>query len=134
MPPTADAQTPPRTPPSARRVLLVDDNLDSLELLADYLRECGHDVAVASEAEVALAQARSFAPEVAVLDIGLPDMNGYELARRLRNELGAPCRFIALTGYGQERDRSLSAQAGFERHLIKPVDAEKLAEMISAGL
>jgi CheY-like chemotaxis protein len=116
-----------------RRVLLVDDNLDSLELLADYLRECGHQVATASHPTAALAQAQAFSPEVAVLDIGLPGMDGYELAGRLRDQLGPGCRLIALTGYGQERDRDLSARAGFERHLLKPVDVEALATMIARG-
>ena len=129
-------QDPSPNAPAAgpgRRVLLVDDNIDSLELLADYLRECGHQVTTASEGKTALELARGFAPEVAILDIGLPGMDGYQLASRLRDELGPACRLIALTGYGQDRDRDLSAQAGFERHLIKPVDVEALSTMISDG-
>ena len=134
-PPSDPASNAAREPADgqSRRVLLVDDNLDSLELLADYLRECGHQVATASHPKGALAQAESFAPEVAVLDIGLPGMDGYELAGRLRDQLGSGCRLIALTGYGQERDRDLSARAGFERHLLKPVDVEALANMIARG-
>jgi CheY-like chemotaxis protein len=114
-----------------RRVLLVDDNLDAVDLLAEYLRECGHEVATAADARTALGLVRQFAPEVAVLDIGLPDLDGYQLAARLRDELGPSCRLLALTGYGQDRDRELSAGAGFECHLLKPVDVEKLSVLIS---
>jgi CheY-like chemotaxis protein len=132
MPTRSDSAADPGAGQS-RRILLVDDNIDSLELLADYLRECGHQVATASHASAALAQVESFVPEVAVLDIGLPGMDGYELAGRLRDQLGPGCRLIALTGYGQDRDRDLSARAGFERHLLKPVDVEALATMIARG-
>jgi CheY-like chemotaxis protein/nitrogen-specific signal transduction histidine kinase len=113
--------------PRRKRVLVVDDNDDAAELLAEALRLAGHEVEVANSPVAALALAPGFLPEVAVLDIGLPVMDGYELAARLRAEPAlANCRLIALTGYGQEHDRVRSQKLGFQRHLVKPVDLEKL--------
>src|SRR5581483_9832356 len=105
-----------------RRVLVVDDNEDALELLAEILRGVGHEVRTAAAGAEALQAALEFRPEVAVLDIGLPVMDGYELAVRLRGELagGAP-RLIALSGYGLKADRQRSEEAGFELHLVKPI-------------
>jgi CheY-like chemotaxis protein len=120
-------------PQRSRRVLLVDDNCDAAELLAEYLRECGHRVAIATEPKIALELGRTFTPEVVLLDIGLPFMDGYELAARLRSQSrGAIYRFIAVTGYGRDRDRELSSAAGFEHHLVKPVDVEGLEKIIRA--
>lgn len=107
---------------AARRILIVDDNVDAAEMLSALLRTSGHDVAVAHHARVALEIARDFAPEVALLDLGLPEIDGYELARRLR-ELET-CRgtlLVAVTGYGQPGDRERSRAAGFAHHLVKPV-------------
>jgi CheY-like chemotaxis protein len=116
-----------------RQVLVVDDNVDAAEMLGMVLREQGHRVLVVHDPVAALKAARSFRPEVAVLDIGLPVMDGYELAARLRVELGAhACRLIALTGYGQETDRVRSLGAGFEAHLVKPVDFAQLAALVGA--
>src|SRR5207248_7225312 len=110
-----------------KRVLLVDDNQDAAELLGEVLRSAGHDVAIAHDGPEALGLLRRFHPEIAVLDIGLPVMDGYELARRLRNEPTLDhLRCIAVTGYGQETDRARSRQAGFELHLVKPVDLSEL--------
>jgi signal transduction histidine kinase/CheY-like chemotaxis protein len=120
----------------SKRVLLVDDNRDAAELLAEALREPGHQVEVANDPVVALEAAARFHPEVAILDIGLPVMDGYELAARLRALPGlASCRLIALTGYGQEHDRARSQSGGFERHLVKPVDLDTLMLVVaeSAG-
>ncbi|HWU89087.1 MAG TPA: ATP-binding protein, partial [Kofleriaceae bacterium] len=106
-----------------KRLLLVDDNEDSVGLLALWLAKRGHDVRVAYHPRNALAIAREFRPDVAVLDIGLPEMDGYQLADALRaQQPEAPIRLIALTGYGQPSDRSRSAGAGFAAHLVKPVD------------
>ena len=89
-------------------------------------------MAVAYGSVAALQLAESFHPEVAVLDIGLPVMDGYELAARLRtNKQTADCRLIALTGYGQSRDRTRSEEGGFEHHLVKPVDLDELTEMVA---
>ena len=129
------ASSPPRPDAPARhahalRVLVVDDNEDAAELLGEALAAAGHEVRIAHDAPEALAAARDFAPEVAVLDIGLPVMDGYELASRLRGDPRPP-RLIAVTGYGQQTDRARSQAAGFERHLVKPVDLEELLAALS---
>jgi signal transduction histidine kinase len=115
-----------------RRVLVVDDNSDAAELLKETLEAMGHEVAMATEPVAALDLAARFIPEVAVLDIGLPVIDGYELAARLR---AAPatrsCRLIALTGYGQEHDHLRSREAGFEQHLVKPVDVDRLLALVA---
>jgi CheY-like chemotaxis protein len=108
---------------SARRILVVDDNEDSAEMLAEVLKARGHVTRVALDAPAALRVARDFMPDIAFLDIGLPVMDGYELAGRLREVPGLEhTRLIALTGYGQESDRERSRAAGFQDHLVKPVD------------
>jgi PAS domain S-box-containing protein len=114
-----------------QRVLIVDDNADAAEALAETLRVFGHDVRVALDGPEALAVAREFQPQVALLDIGLPVMDGYELAEHLRREqAGPPLRLVALTGYGQERDKARSKEAGFDLHLVKPVDIQDLKKAI----
>jgi signal transduction histidine kinase len=128
----------PRLPPSAHattptRVLVVDDNVDGAELLKEWLEQYGHQVETANDAMTGLDVAARFHPQVAVLDIGLPVIDGYELATRLRALPGsADCRLIALTGYGQEQDRRRSQEANFEEHLVKPVDLDRLAASIES--
>jgi PAS domain S-box-containing protein len=113
------------------RVLIVDDNVDSVESLAILLEMAGHDARTAHDGPTALETARAFRPRVVLLDIGLPRMDGYEVARRIRQEPGlAGTTLIALTGYGQEEDRRRSREAGFDRHLVKPVDPEELREVL----
>jgi signal transduction histidine kinase/CheY-like chemotaxis protein len=115
-----------------RRILLVDDNIDAADLLADALRSSGHEVEVANDPVEALEKARLVPPEVAILDIGLPVMDGYELAERLRTQPTLNgCRFIALTGYGQERDRSRSRAHDFANHFVKPVGVDVLLAAIA---
>ena len=115
-----------------RRILLVDDNEDALMLLGDALAAAGHDVRTALGPAAALEIAQTFEPEIAILDIGLPDMDGYELASRLRDARGNDnLHLIALTGYGQESDRARSAQAGFSMHFVKPVDLRRLRDVIA---
>src|SRR6185369_11895202 len=115
----------------AKQVLVVDDNADAAEMLASALVAAGHHVQVAHDPVTALRLVSQHAPQVAVLDIGLPAMDGYELAARLRARPGEPaCRFIALTGYGQESDRRRSRDAGFEAHLVKPVDMARLLALV----
>jgi PAS domain S-box-containing protein len=111
-----------------RRVLIVDDNTDAAYMMSAALAACGHDVRVACDGPSALEIARHFKPEVALLDIGLPVMDGYELARRLSDFPGMPgaMRLIAVTGYGHERDRTRASEAGFSAHLVKPVDLTTL--------
>jgi len=113
-------------------VTIVDDNLDAGQSLAVLLRAHGHTVQVYEDASTTLRSPEAEGTEVFILDIGLPDMTGYELARRLRRQpVHAGAVFVALTGYGQERDRELSRQAGFDHHLVKPVDIAKLAQILA---
>jgi CheY-like chemotaxis protein len=119
-------------PVSRRRVLIVDDNLEAAEMLATLLEAHGHDTSVAGDGPSALAIAPVFKPEVALLDIGLPVMDGYELARRLRSIAGfASTRLVAITGYGQATDRRSSREAGFDEHLVKPVNVDRLIKILS---
>jgi signal transduction histidine kinase len=115
-----------------RRVLVVDDNVDAAQSLAMLLRILGQDVRTAHNGRSALEAARASMPEIAILDIGLPGMDGHELARRLRDEPGgAAVVIIALTGWGQDVDRRRSAEAGFDHHLTKPADPEALRKLLS---
>jgi signal transduction histidine kinase len=124
----------PRPPPPAppRRVLIVDDLPDSAESLAKLMRLLGHDVRTASDGPSCFRAAEEFRPELVVLDIGLPGMSGYEVARalRARPDLGPPV-LVALTGYGGEEDRQRSREAGFTRHLVKPVDLDELRHLLA---
>ncbi len=114
------------------RVLLVDDNRDSAEMMSETLSRLGYDCRIAFDGADALTVVREFHPDVALLDIGLPVMTGYELARRLRAGAGGDKLFlIAVTGYGQARDRAMSAEAGFDAHLVKPIDLDGLTELLS---
>jgi len=116
---------------SPRRILIVDDNEDALALMAELLRKRGHEVRSATDGPTAIRLAAELQPDVAVLDIGLPVMDGYVLAARLRETLGdrAP-RLIALTGYGDAHDRNRTTVAGFAAHLVKPVQARQLIDII----
>lgn len=106
-----------------KRVMLVDDNIDAAESLAQLLALSGHDARTAGDGTQALRLAREFHPEVVFCDLGLPGMNGYEVARELRRlPFGRDMVLAALTGYGQPGDREKSAMAGFDAHLVKPVD------------
>ena len=117
----------------SRRVLVVDDNEDGAHMLAETLRALGHQVACAYDGPSALATAAAFAPDVALLDIGLPVMDGYEVAERfLRDGNLRRTRLVAITGYGQEQDRERSAASGFVAHLVKPVDFERLRALVEA--
>jgi CheY-like chemotaxis protein/anti-sigma regulatory factor (Ser/Thr protein kinase) len=113
-------------------ITIVDDNLDAGQSLAVLLRAHGHDVQVYEDASTTLRAPEVEGTEVFILDIGLPDMTGYELARRLRRKPEhARAVFVALTGYGQQRDRELSKQAGFDYHLVKPLKAEELLALLA---
>jgi PAS domain S-box-containing protein len=130
--PSATAAQPAPSRGNARRVLIVDDNADAAESLAMLLAFQGHETQVAYSAGEALACIGSFGPEVALLDIGLPQMSGYELAVRLRAlpHMSA-LRLIALTGYGQLEDQQRALASGFDAHMIKPVDLEALERVIA---
>jgi DNA-binding response OmpR family regulator len=110
--------------------LLVDDNIDIAELLSEALREEGFQTEIAHDGKGALAAWRRFLPHAAVLDVGLPDIDGYELARTVRAEYGAGTTLIAATGYGQAKDRSLAVQAGFDCHMVKPVSVHDLVSAL----
>lgn len=113
------------------KILVVDDNADGAEMLAELLRQDGHEVRVANDGPEALIVAEVFRPDVMLLDIGLPSMDGYELCRRARQHpWGEKALVIALTGWGQESDRARSAQAGFDHHMVKPVDTKKLKALL----
>ncbi len=115
----------------AGRILVVDDNVDAGELLAELLRTVGYDVTFHSDGMAALEAIAVAHPDVAVLDIGLPGLDGYELARRLRADPSLQhLRLIALTGYGLASDRSRAAEAGFDLHLVKPVDPANLLKAL----
>ena len=126
---TTEPQTP--TPSERRRVLVVDDNVDAAQSLALLLRLRGHDVRVAFGGEEALASVRSLEPEVVFLDIGMPGMDGYQVARRLRTDFDSTMRLFAVTGWGTDHDRERSRQAGFNGHLTKPVDLGQLETALS---
>jgi PAS domain S-box-containing protein len=124
----------PRPSKPSLRVLVVDDNEDALVVTAEVLRMTGHDVRTATSGQGALDLVRDFMPDVAILDVGLPGMDGYELGERLRRIFSsAPPRLIAMTGYGQGSDRERSGRAGFDLHLVKPVDIEVLMRSVDAA-
>jgi len=118
--------------PVAGRVLVVDDNADAADTLADVLRRVGYEVAVAHDAPAALTMAATFAPSIALLDIGLPVMDGYELARHLRETLEHPPKLVAVSGYGQDADLARSRAAGFAVHLGKPVAMDVLVNVLGS--
>jgi CheY-like chemotaxis protein len=112
-------------------VLLVDDNDDAAALLADSLRALGHDVLAAHDGPTALTAIERFRPDVALLDLGLPVMDGFELAERLRAAPGLDqLALIAITGYAQDVDRRRTAASGFDVHLAKPIDVHRLDAII----
>lgn len=131
--PKQSAKPAPRTSESRKRILVVDDNRDAASVLCARLESAGHSVAIAHDGPSALEAFARHAPEVAILDIGLPVMDGYELARRIGEMQGGDrCRLIAVTGYAQPADRERSAAAGFQAHLVKPVSFERLSSTLSS--
>jgi signal transduction histidine kinase/CheY-like chemotaxis protein len=127
------AATPSDRQPTRGRVLVVDDNVDAADTTAVLLELAGFEVRVANSGTAAFNIFAAFQPHVGVLDIGLPDIDGYDLARAIRAQHGEhDCQLIALTGYGQEADRQQSHEAGFVLHLAKPVDSRKLVEAVQS--
>jgi PAS domain S-box-containing protein len=138
--PVAEAQqaaAPAPAPAAKRRVLIADDNRDSAQTLAALLRMEGHEVAVVHDGPQALTAFADFEPEVVLLDVGMPGLNGYEVALRIRRirprRAAALVLLIAITGWGQESDRERAFAAGFDHHLTKPVDWQRLTELIRRG-
>ena len=113
-------------------MLLVDDNVDSTEPLSLLLQAKGHQTRVAVEGEEAISVAADFQPNCVVLDLGLPGMDGYEVARRLRERHGAHITLVALTGWAGKEVRAKAAEAGFDYHLVKPVNWEELEHIVTA--
>jgi CheY-like chemotaxis protein len=115
------------------RVLVVDDNVDTAKSLARLLRLLSHEVAIAHDGKAAIEAARALRPDVVLLDIGLPGMNGYEVAAQLRQE--ECCKdavIVAVSGYGQEEDRRRSQHAGFDHHLVKPIEYDALMALLTS--
>lgn len=127
----ADLASDPSAPVRPRRILVVDDNVDSAESMAAMLQLSGHDVATANDGQAALDRVETFEPDIVLLDIGLPRVSGYDVARQLRmSPRGEKLVLIALTGWGAEEDRRRSREAGFDFHLTKPVEPDTLARLI----
>jgi DNA-binding response OmpR family regulator len=121
-PPTAEAAT--------LRILVTDDNRDAAESLAILLRMAGHEVRIAHDGSAALDVALSFHPRLALVDIGMPRLNGHEVARELRRRVGRTMRLVALTAWGQPTDRRLTKAAGFDEHFVKPIEPAQLDELL----
>jgi CheY-like chemotaxis protein len=140
--PTVRIERSPRAPGEGRdggtsralRILVADDNEDAAESLALMLRCLGHEVFTAHDGEAAVALAASVAPDVALLDVGMPRLSGHEAARRIRAALGGrSVMLVAVTGWGQAEDRKRSSAAGFDHHLVKPVDLAMLQQVIETA-
>jgi len=116
---------------STRRVLVVDDNQDAADCLADVMRLRGHDVRTAHDGRTALAIAETFRPDAVLLDLGMPNLSGYDTAEHLRASLGPHVLLVATTGWGQDEHRQRSQQAGFDHHLVKPVDPAMVAALLA---
>jgi PAS domain S-box-containing protein len=122
---------PPALPEALRRILIVDDNADAALAMELLLKSSGHETCVAHDGRSAIELAAAFGPDVVLLDIGMPGMDGYEVARRLRQiERDPPMLIVAVTGWGKEADRLKSREAGFDLHLVKPVDPHELAQAL----
>ena len=115
---------------ASRRVLVVDDNADAADSLAMLLQVRGDDVRVAYDGEQALFAEQELKPDVLLLDIGMPKLSGYDVARRVRDARGGEVFIVAITGWGQEEDRQRAREAGFDHHFTKPVDYAKLLDLI----
>jgi signal transduction histidine kinase/CheY-like chemotaxis protein len=129
--PAADADLPRGAAEPSLQVLVVEDNKDTADSLAMLLEHWGHHVRTSHDGPAGLEAARHDRPEVVLLDIGLPGMNGYEVARQLRQEFGSAIRLVAMTGYGQDEDRQRAFEAGFDAHLVKPADPATLQAMLA---
>ena len=131
--PQSKAEDPARMSPPSLRILVVDDNRDAADSLAMLLRTSGNDIRTAYDGAEAVQVANDFEPEVVLLDIGLPNMDGHEVAQRIRQEpWGRRTCLIAVTGWSDEADRARSRAAGFDHHLVKPLDTGHLAQLLGS--
>jgi two-component system, sensor histidine kinase len=128
--PSAFESTPARPPAIRRRVLIVEDNDDVRQMLRILLEHEGHEVFEAVDGTEGVRAASRVRPDLALVDLGLPILDGYEVARFIRRQDYQPQRLVALTGYGQAEDRERALRAGFDDHLVKPVDPDRLAELL----
>jgi CheY-like chemotaxis protein len=129
-PPKPTLSTP--APTKARHILVVDDNRDSADSLAMLLKLTGHETHTAHDGVAAVEAAATLRPDIVLLDIGLPNLSGYDAARRIRKQpWGKDMVLIALTGWGQEEDRQRSREAGFNEHMVKPVDHVALMKLLA---
>jgi CheY-like chemotaxis protein len=120
-----------QTSATPRRVLVVDDNEDTARSFFELLVVMGHQCEFRTEPKEVLDTARAFRPDLVLLDIGMPDIDGHQLARLLRNEFGAELRIVAVTAYGRDEDRQRTRKAGFDAHVTKPVDIPILESILS---
>ena len=133
-PSRAGGQASQVVPSALRRILIVDDNVDAAESLGQLLEMSGHEVRTANDGEAGMAVAAQFRPNVVLLDIGMPKLNGYETASRIRQQpWGQAMVLVALTGWGQADDRRKSADAGFDHHLVKPVEMDDVERLLEAS-
>ena len=131
--PSAVEEVAARPSVQSLRLLVVDDNVDAASSLAMLLRTEGHETRVAHDGPSALRAARDLRPDAIFLDIGLPGLDGFEVARRLRREPGRESvLLVAMTGYGQQSDRDRSLQAGFDHHLVKPAEFERVRQILAS--
>jgi two-component system, sensor histidine kinase len=133
-PTPAQAATPSDSEPAdgvRHHILIVEDSDDHRETLRELLELSGYDVITAADGDRGIAAIKSERPDVALVDIGLPGIDGYELARQVRVLVGDTLRLVALTGYGSERDRKAALEAGFDEHLVKPVDFDEVQAVLS---
>lgn len=115
---------------SGKRILVVDDNVDAAESAGEILRLLGNEVSVVHEGLAAVSAVEDWHPDVVLLDIGLPDIDGYEVAKRLRqSDHGKDVMLVALTGWGQDQDKQRTSDSGFDQHWVKPVGIDKLREI-----
>ena len=119
---------------ACKRVLVVDDYPDAAEIACLYIRMLGHECRAACTGTQALEEAAVFDPDIVILDIGLPDISGYDVARTLRRRAGnRPLHLAAVTGWGQSSDRVRAFEAGFDQHILKPADSAKLKSILDAA-
>jgi CheY-like chemotaxis protein len=130
--PTAESEQPSGAP-AERRIVVADDNEDSAFTMAMMLKIMGHDVRTAHDGFEAIKVAEAFRPELILLDIGMPILNGYDACRRIREQSwGKGVVMVALTGWGQDEDKRQSREAGFDHHLVKPIEPEALEKLLAA--
>jgi CheY-like chemotaxis protein len=131
-PPDDEQAQPMPVPPAVLRIMVVDDNYDAAESMGLLVKLWGHETRIVHDGRSAVDLCRTFKPNVVLLDLGLPGMSGYEVARCLREEHGDSMLLYALTGYGQTEDKERSKAAGFDHHLVKPIDPDTLKALLNS--